>query len=117
MTPWYGKFLGTLAGALLLRGNPLLGGLLGLLLGHAFDAEWFAGSRHPGPRNDPYRVLGLADGASAAEVDQAYRRLVGQCHPDRLGDVPDEVRRLAEDRVRDINAAYKRIRARGRKPG
>lgn len=111
-TPWFGKLLGTLTGALLLRGNPLLGGLVGLLLGHAFDADWFGRSR-----SDPYRVLGLANGANPADVERAYRRLVGQCHPDRLGAVSDEVRRLAEVRVRDVNAAYRRLRSRHGKQG
>lgn len=35
---------------------------------------------------DPYRVLGLAPGASAAEVKRAYRRLAKQCHPDSVGE-------------------------------
>lgn len=38
---WYGKLLGLIAGALLFRPNPLFGALVGLLLGHAFDANWF----------------------------------------------------------------------------
>lgn len=38
---WYGKLLGFIAGALLFRPNPLFGAAFGLLLGHAFDADWF----------------------------------------------------------------------------
>jgi hypothetical protein len=33
MERWYGKLLGVIAGALLLRGNPLFGGLVGLIVG------------------------------------------------------------------------------------
>ena len=62
----YGKLLGFFAGAALLRANPLLGALLGLLIGHAFDADWFKS-----PRDNPYRVLGLTDEATDAEVDLA----------------------------------------------
>ncbi|WP_417471496.1 J domain-containing protein [Luteimonas mephitis] len=103
MNRWYGKLLGFIAGWLLLR-HPA-GGLIGLLLGHAFDADWFRG-----PRENPWRVLGLTDEASDAEVDLAYRRLITQYHPDKLSGVADELRRQAETRAREINAAYDRIK-------
>ena len=74
---WYGKFFGLIAGWLLLR-HPA-GGLLGLLIGHAFDADWLKTTR-----DNPYRVFGLTDEASDAEIDQAYRRLISQYHPDKL---------------------------------
>jgi DnaJ-class molecular chaperone len=101
----YGKLLGFFAGAALLRANPLLGALLGLLIGHAFDADWFKS-----PRDNPYRVLGLTDEATDAEVDLAYRRLIAQYHPDRLIGAADELRRQAEAKAREINGAYDRIR-------
>ena len=94
-----------IAGALLLRGNPLLGGLVGLLIGHAFDADWFRSDR-----DNPYRVLGLTEDASDAEVDLAYRRLITQYHPDKLSGVAEELRRQAEGKARTINAAYDRIK-------
>ena len=106
MTRWYGKLLGAIAGALLLRGNPLLGALVGLLIGHAFDADWLRSRR-----DDPYRVLGLTEEASDAEVDLAWRRLIAQYHPDKLTGVADELRRQAEVRARAINAADDRIQA------
>ena len=37
------------------------------------------------PPGDPYRVLGLAPGASADEVKRAYRRLAKRYHPDSAG--------------------------------
>jgi DnaJ-class molecular chaperone len=101
----YGKLLGFFAGAALLRANPLLGALLGLLIGHAFDADWFKS-----PRDNPYRVLGLTDEATDAEIDLAYRRLIAQYHPDRMVGAADELRRQAEARAREINGAYDRIR-------
>ena len=99
---WYGKFFGLIAGWLLLR-HPA-GGLLGLLIGHAFDADWFKSSR-----DNPYRVFGLTEDASMAEIDQAYRRLISQYHPDRLAGAAPELQRQAEATARDINAAYDRI--------
>ena len=110
MKRWYGKLLGFFAGAALLRSNPPLGALIGLLIGHAFDADWFRLRR-----DNPYGVLGLTDEASDAEVDQAYRRLMSQYHPDRMAGAADELRRQAEARAREINAAYDRIKTLRRK--
>lgn len=104
MKRWYGKLLGLFAGAALFRTNPLLGALIGLLIGHAFDADWFRG-----PRDNPYGVLGLTREASDAEVDQAYRRLISQYHPDKMGGVAKELRLQAEKKAGEINAAYDRI--------
>ena len=60
---------------------------------------------------DPYAVLGIDRGASDAEVKRAYRKLMSQHHPDKLGNVPDELKRRAEERSRDINAAYEQVRS------
>ena len=103
---WYGKLLGALLGAALMRTNPLFGALVGLLIGHALDRDWFRG-----PKDDPYRVLGLTDEATDAEVDLAYRRLIAQYHPDRLAGAAGELQKQAEVRAREINTAYDRIQA------
>jgi DnaJ-class molecular chaperone len=107
MKRWYGKLLGFFAGAALLRSNPPLGALIGLLIGHAFDADWFRLRR----RDNPYGVLGLTDEATDAEIDQAYRRLISQYHPDRLAGAAADLRRQAEVKAREVNAAYDRIRS------
>ena len=59
---------------------------------------------------DPYAVLGITRDAHEREIKRAYRKLISQHHPDKLGDVPDELKRRAEERAREINAAYERIR-------
>ena len=105
MNRWYGKLLGFLAGAAIFRANPPLGALIGLLVGHAFDRDWFRLRR-----DDPYRILGITEDASQAELDQAYRRLMSQYHPDKFATAAPELRRRAEVRAREINAAYDRIR-------
>ena len=64
---------------------------------------------------DPYAVLGLDRKASDAEIKRAYRKLMSQHHPDKLGNVPDELKRRAEERARDINAAYEQIQAERRR--
>jgi len=58
---------------------------------------------------DPHRVLGVASGASLAEVTAAYRGLAKRWHPDRHpgdGAARDAARRMAE-----INAAYELLRS------
>ena len=60
---------------------------------------------------DPYAVLGLGHDANEREIKRAYRKMISQHHPDKLGDVPAELKRRAEERAREINAAYERIQA------
>ncbi|HBK56881.1 MAG TPA: hypothetical protein DDZ76_11465 [Xanthomonadales bacterium] len=107
---WYGKIFGVIAGLLLTRGQPA-GALIGLLIGHAFDADWFKS-----PKPDPYQELGLTEEASDSEVERAYRRLISQYHPDRLAGAAKELRDQAETRAKAINRAYEAIqKARRRK--
>jgi DnaJ like chaperone protein len=68
----------------------------------------------PGPRRasgDAYAILGVPHEASDREIKRAYRKLISQHHPDKLGDVPDDLKHRAEERAREINAAYERIKS------
>jgi len=60
---------------------------------------------------DPYTVLGIERSADDRTVKRAYRKLISEHHPDRLGDLPEAMRRQAEARASEINAAYERIKA------
>ena len=65
---------------------------------------------------DYYKTLGLNRGASDDQIKRAYRKLVGQYHPDRLVSqgLPEEMMEKAKNRVREINTAYDQIKqARG----
>lgn len=59
---------------------------------------------------DPYTVLGIDRSVDDRGVKRAYRKLISEHHPDRLGDLPEDMRRRAEARASDINAAYERIK-------
>ena len=59
---------------------------------------------------DPYTVLGIDRNADERAVKRAYRKLISEHHPDRLGDLPEDMRRQAESRASEINAAYDRIK-------
>ena len=53
-----------------------------------------------------YATLGLEKGASAEEIKKAYRTLSMQYHPDKVGHLGDEFRAIAEEKMKEINAAY-----------
>jgi len=59
---------------------------------------------------DPYAVLGIDRNADDRAVKRAYRKLISEHHPDRLGDLPEDMRKRAESRASEINAAYDRIK-------
>ncbi|CAM3802944.1 co-chaperone DjlA [Vreelandella rituensis] len=61
---------------------------------------------------DAYRVLGVEEEASDAELKKAYRRLMSQNHPDKLAGkgLPDSMREVAQARTSEITNAYERIR-------
>ncbi len=60
-----------------------------------------------------YAALGLNTDASPQEVKRAYRKLVSQYHPDKLMSqgLPEEMMELSKRRVREVNAAYDKIKA------
>jgi DnaJ like chaperone protein len=67
---------------------------------------------------EAHEVLGVALDASDKEVTKAYRRLMNQNHPDKLHakGLPEAMMRVAEEKTRQIRAAYEIIReARGMK--
>ena len=60
-----------------------------------------------------YAALGLKADASTQEIKRAYRKLISQYHPDKLVSqgLPDEMMEMSKKRVREINAAYDKIKA------
>lgn len=77
------------------------------------------GHGHPGtaPRPDrtaeAFATLGLSRGASPAEIKSAWRNLSKEHHPDRVTHLGEEFRRVAEERMRKINAAYDTLKEAG----
>lgn len=99
-------------------GEPDVAQLEALLRAAAAGGAGSSTGTAPGPAalEDAYAALGVEASASEAEIKRAYRRLVSQNHPDKLAGkgLPDSMRELAEERTRELNAAYDLIKeARG----
>ena len=62
---------------------------------------------------DAYVALGVTPDAAPADIKRAYRRLISKNHPDKLAvrGLPESMRAVAEERSREINAAYDLIKS------
>jgi DnaJ like chaperone protein len=78
-----------------------------------FDAVDFARirSHHVVLKDDPYQALGISADMSMDEIKKHYRALVRELHPDKqiAAGVPEEMVKLANDRLSRITAAYAEI--------
>jgi DnaJ like chaperone protein len=66
----------------------------------------------PRPANDPYTVLGVDHQASPQEIKSAYRKLANKYHPDKVYDLGEEFKALAEKRFKEISEAYRILSSR-----
>ena len=57
-----------------------------------------------------YAVLGVEQGADFATIKKAYRKLSMQYHPDKVVHLGDEFKGVAEEKMKEINAAYDHFR-------
>lgn len=57
-----------------------------------------------------YETLGLQPDATFEEIKKAYRKLSMTYHPDKVGHLGEEFRGVAEEKMKDINAAYQYLK-------
>jgi hypothetical protein len=57
-----------------------------------------------------YDILGVVTTASQEQIVSAYRSMAKMYHPDRLANLAPEFIELAEERMKEINAAYERLK-------
>ncbi len=55
-----------------------------------------------------YEILGVAKGASHEQIVAAYQAKIGEYQPEKMANMPPDIRALAEKRSAEIFAAYER---------
>ncbi len=68
-----------------------------------------AGAAGPAPARDEARyfaILGLEPGADWETIKTSYRKLSMQYHPDKVGHLGEEFRKVAEEKMKELNEAY-----------
>ena len=59
---------------------------------------------------DPYEVLGVSKNASQDQIKSAYKSLVAKYHPDKVSHLGEEFKDLAEERFKEIQEAYQKLK-------
>lgn len=70
---------------------------------------------HHQPRfsvNETYKILGINENATVADIKKAYRRKMNENHPDKMiaKGLPKEMIELATEKTQQIKTAYEQIR-------
>ena len=73
--------------------------------GHSF-VNW----ETPSEKQTPHQVLGIDEGATIEQIRAAYRVKAGLDHPDKASRLAPERRVMAEQKMKEINAAYQALR-------
>ncbi|MFQ5351798.1 MAG: DnaJ family molecular chaperone, partial [Candidatus Binatia bacterium] len=63
--------------------------------------------------DDALAMLGLQRGASPEDIKRAWRKLSMENHPDRAAHLGEEFRKLAGERMSQINKAYEALKEAG----
>lgn len=89
-----------------------------LALGYKFASAMMSKSDEPatGSRPEPpnlfqrhppwHDVLGVAPDATHDQIVSAYRARMSEYHPDKVANLGADIRALAEQKAKEINAAY-----------
>ncbi len=68
--------------------------------------------REQAKRGDPYEILGVTRHAIQAEITKCYRELMSQYHPDKATQTTPEIRKMAEEKAKEINWAFDQLNGR-----
>lgn len=85
--------------------------LLGYLLWRMIKKQPRAAQLSESPSTkSPHEVLGVGPEASPEEIKAAFQKAIRENHPDRVADMSDEIRALAERKTREVTQAYETLR-------
>ena len=59
---------------------------------------------------DPYEILGVSKNSSKAEIKKAWLTKMKEYHPDKVGNLGEKLRVLAEEESKKINWAWDRLK-------
>jgi curved DNA-binding protein CbpA len=62
------------------------------------------------PESNYYELLGVSSGADQDQIRKAFRERVRGCHPDRVANLDEDLRKLAEEKMVGLNEAYSVLR-------
>jgi DnaJ-domain-containing protein 1 len=120
MKQWKYKIIGFLLGMLTRRPQFII---LGVVIGHLFDIGFFSKTPSTPIERKPdiqvpnaFEVLDVPETASMEDIEQAYRKKISDYHPDKVANAAPELKALAEQRAREINAAYDELQKLRQKP-
>tara|TARA_B110000014_G_C20035849_1_gene538129 strand:+ start:314 stop:670 length:357 start_codon:yes stop_codon:yes gene_type:complete len=66
-------------------------------------------------KDDPYKVLNVSPFSNDSQIESAYKKLVLQFHPDKTLNMGPDLRKLSENKMKEINAAYDDIKKQRKK--
>ena len=78
------------------------------------DSQSKSRRRHAEPltRESSYEILRVRTGAAREEIRRAYLDMVQKYHPDKVFNLADEYKVIAEEKMKEINAAYDLLKER-----
>jgi len=68
-----------------------------------------SGFKKTNTKKDPYTVLNIPRNTSREEIKKAYKQLANKYHPDKVLHLGDEFKKLAEERFKEIQEAYREL--------
>jgi DnaJ like chaperone protein len=57
-----------------------------------------------------YKILEIEPNATNEEVKKAYKKMAVKYHPDKVSHLGEDVRKAAEEKFQNLNAAYNEIK-------